>query len=111
MPPAHVNMKIYSCMGCPNVFRISETALHALRRAACIVLTIMNEIVSKSAGQYSDHIAVRKKGFICGNCRENRVLCVKTWVISFVLMRAHYKGPFFWVLDVYVRHEHSLFSS
>ncbi len=38
-----------------------KSALHALRRAACIVLTIMNEIVSKSAGQYSDHIAVRKK--------------------------------------------------
>ncbi len=30
-----------------------------------------------------------EKRIIFGKCKGNRVLCVKTWVVSFVLMRAH----------------------
>ncbi len=30
-----------------------------------------------------------EKELFFGKCKGNRVLCVKTWVVSFVLMRAH----------------------
>ncbi len=33
--------------------------------------------------------------------KGNRVLCVKPWVVSFVLMRAHNQIRFLWVSNVY----------
>ncbi len=36
-----------------------------------------------------------------GKCKGNRVLCVKTWVVSFVLMRAHNQIRFLWIPNVY----------
>ncbi len=33
--------------------------------------------------------------------KGNRVLCVKKWVVSFVLMRAHNQIRFLWVCNVY----------
>ncbi len=42
-----------------------------------------------------------KKNYFFGKCKGNRVLCVKTWVVSFVLMRAHKQIHFLWVPNVY----------
>ncbi len=41
-----------------------------------------------------------KKELILGKYKGNRVLCVKTWVVSFVLMRAHNQILFLWVSNV-----------
>ncbi len=45
-----------------------------------------------------------KKELILGKCKDNRALCVKTWVVSFVLMRAHnqilYYGCPMYVSDI-----------
>ncbi len=36
-----------------------------------------------------------KKNYLFGKCKGNRVLCVKTWVVYFVLMRAHNQIRFY----------------
>ncbi len=36
-----------------------------------------------------------KKNYFFGKCKGNRVLCVKTWVVPFVLMRAHNQIRFY----------------
>ncbi len=41
-----------------------------------------------------------RKEISFGKCKGNRVLCVKTWVVSFVLMRAHNQILFLWVSNV-----------
>ncbi len=38
--------------------------------------------------------------FYCSICKVNRVLCVKTWVVPFGLMRAHKQIHFLGVLNV-----------
>ncbi len=43
-----------------------------------------------------------EKIIIFGKCKGNRVLRVKTWVVSFVLMRAHNQIRFFWVSNLYL---------
>ncbi len=78
------------------------SALHALRCAACLAHTSYhprffwenaNEICSiqiyGTCGYVFCSHCDTPKALICQKCRVNHVLCVKTWVVPFVLMRAH----------------------
>ncbi len=93
--------------------------LHGLRCTTCLVHTKshprffcenVNEIVSRPARRYSAHIVGQKETFIWGKCWVNRVLCVKTWVVSFVLMSAH-KQVHFWGYWMYISDMNFLWSS
>ncbi len=42
-----------------------------------------------------------RKALFFGKCKGNRVLCVKTWVVSFVLMRTHNQIRFLWGSNAY----------
>ncbi len=51
-----------------------------------------------------------KKAFNCRICKVNRVLCVKTWFVSFVLMSAH-KQIHFLRYSMYISDMNFLFFS